>query len=93
MVFYIENFDRGNATQNDLLSDIIRSEHSITDTAKNSNPNSYIGKLSCEDDSNLYTVDSTGAIVTVESSVNLIDRYCYKLPKDKYVFFLIHVHT
>lgn len=30
-----------------------------------------------------YYVDSTGASVTLDSSVILIKRYCEKLPRDK----------
>lgn len=30
-----------------------------------------------------YYVDSTGASVTLDSSVSLINQYCEKLPRDK----------
>ena len=30
-----------------------------------------------------YRVDKTGASVTTETSINLINRYCGKLPGDK----------
>lgn len=33
----------------------------------------------------LFKVESTGVTVTLDSSVDLISRYCEKLPKDKYV--------
>lgn len=31
----------------------------------------------------VYCVKTTGATVTAESSINLIYKYCEKLPKDK----------
>lgn len=34
----------------------------------------------------MYSVNVTGASVTADSSIGLIDRYCKKLPRDKYGF-------
>jgi endoribonuclease Dicer len=33
-----------------------------------------------------YHVDSTGATITAECCVNLIRKYCEKLPKDRYTY-------
>jgi endoribonuclease Dicer len=35
-----------------------------------------------------YGVESTGAIVTLNSSIQLINFFCSKLPSDESVFFL-----
>lgn len=34
-----------------------------------------------------YLVDATGASVTADSSISLIQQYCQKLPSDKYECF------
>lgn len=39
-------------------------------------------------DEEYYRVESTGAVVTLNSSVSLIYIFCSKLPSDEYVFFL-----
>lgn len=36
-----------------------------------------------------YKVETTGAVVNMDSSVSVVYRYCSKLPKDKYVFFFL----
>lgn len=63
----------------------------MTDTAINRDPDASILKTCTFDDRNAYYVDGTGASVTADSSVNLIHRYCAKLPGDKYGYvFLVN---
>ncbi|XP_058069603.1 endoribonuclease Dicer homolog 3a [Magnolia sinica] len=81
---YILMLERGNIKQRDVLFDIIRSEHSMADTASNRDPDASISKVCRHEDINAYSVESTGATVTPDSSVSLIYRYCEKLPGDKY---------
>ncbi|XXG48939.1 hypothetical protein AAC387_Pa02g3257 [Persea americana] len=81
---YILMLERGNIEQRNQLFDIIRSERSMTNTALNRDPDISISKLCCKEDTNAYFVESTGATVTLDSSINLIKKYCEKLPGDKY---------
>ncbi|KAL5988342.1 helicase, partial [Asimina triloba] len=76
---YILMLERGNIKQRDLLFDIIRSERSMADTSLNRDPDTSISKAFYEE-INVYSVESTGATVTPDSSVSLIYRYCEKLP-------------
>jgi endoribonuclease Dicer len=63
----------------------------MTDTAINRDPDVSIQKACSIEDINTYYVDGTGASVTADSSVNLVHRYCAKLPGDKYVYvFLVN---
>ncbi|CAA6660911.1 unnamed protein product [Spirodela intermedia] len=84
---------RGNIQQRDLLFDIIRSKYSMMDTALNREPNACISAWGGREVSawskyphgvNSYFVESTGAIVTTDSSIKLIGKYCESLPGDKY---------
>ncbi|CAJ1973600.1 unnamed protein product [Sphenostylis stenocarpa] len=73
----------GNLKQRNQLFDIIRSERSMTDASINKDHESSLrvftmGKIDA------YYVESTGASVTLDSSVNLIHRYCGTLPRDQY---------
>ncbi|XP_042485493.1 endoribonuclease Dicer homolog 3a [Macadamia integrifolia] len=81
---YVIMLERGNIKQRNLLFDIIQSEHSMAETALNRDPNACISRVCCIDETNAYVVESTGASVTVDSSIGLIHRYCEKLPGDKY---------
>ncbi|XP_020248629.1 endoribonuclease Dicer homolog 3a [Asparagus officinalis] len=81
---YIIMLERGNIQQRDLLFSIIRSEHSMMDTALNRNSISLVRKLPKDNEMEAFRVHSTGATITIDSSVGLIYRYCEKLPKDKY---------
>ncbi|MCL7031503.1 hypothetical protein MKW94_015389 [Papaver nudicaule] len=81
---YVLMLERGNTNQRDLLFDVIKSEHSMTVAASHRDPDAGITKLSCVEETEPYYVESTGASVTVDSSVSLIYRYCEKLPGDKY---------
>ena len=78
------NICRGNIQQRDLLFNIIKSKHSMMDTALNRDAISLVQKLSDNEETEAFYVELTGATVTADSSVNLIYRYCEKLPKDKY---------
>ncbi|KAI3913389.1 hypothetical protein MKW98_003868 [Papaver atlanticum] len=81
---YVLMLERGNTIQRDLLFDVIKSEQSMTTAASHRDPDAGITKLCCGEDTEPYYVESTGASVTVDSSVSLIYRYCEKLPGDKY---------
>lgn len=67
-----------------MLYDIIKSEHSMTDSALNRDPDSIVRKVCHLGEANTYIVDTTGASVTTNSSVSLIYKYCEKLPGDMY---------
>ncbi|KAK9273139.1 hypothetical protein L1049_017946 [Liquidambar formosana] len=81
---FVMMLERGNIKQRDQLFDIIRSERSMTDTSINRGPDACVLKACTFDETDTYFVDTTGASVTADSSVNLIHRYCDKLPGDKY---------
>ncbi|KAJ1382263.1 Ribonuclease III domain [Sesbania bispinosa] len=80
---FILMLERGNLKQRNQLFDIIRSERSMTDAAINKDHESNLRAFTVEK-TNAYHVDSTGASVTLDSSVTLINKYCEKLPRDKY---------
>lgn len=81
---YILMLERGNIQQRDMLYDIIKSEHSMTDSALNRDPDTIVRKECHLGEANTYIVDTTGASVTTNSSVSLIYKYCEKLPGDMY---------
>lgn len=58
----------------------------MTDTAMNRDPDACTLKACHIKEIDTYYVEATGASVTADSSVNLIYRYCGKLPGDKYEF-------
>ncbi|KAL8153073.1 hypothetical protein V2J09_010833 [Rumex salicifolius] len=76
--------ERNNQKQRDHLFEIIRSKRSIYDTPKNEYLESCIPRASNVQQGNLYIVESTGASVNANSSVNLIQQYCLKLSADRY---------
>nr|AUH15439.1 dicer-like 3 protein [Dimocarpus longan] len=81
---FVMMLERENMKQRDQIYDIIRSERSMADTALNRDPDACFLRSYTFEKPNAYTVDSTGASVTVDSSVKLIHHYCQKLPNDKY---------
>ncbi|XP_068323627.1 endoribonuclease Dicer homolog 3a-like [Pyrus communis] len=81
---YILMLERSNKKQIDQMFDIIRSEHSMTDTSRNRDPEVCTLKACCFEETKLYRAKVTGASVTTDSSVSLIYRYCDKLPGDRY---------
>ncbi|KAL6217730.1 hypothetical protein ACLB2K_010947 [Fragaria x ananassa] len=81
---FIIMLERGNKKQRDHLCDIIRSEHSMTDTSRNRDPDVCSLRACNFEDANAYYVEATAASVTPDSSVNLTYRYCEKLPGDRY---------
>ncbi|GAV80701.1 Helicase_C domain-containing protein/Ribonuclease_3 domain-containing protein/PAZ domain-containing protein/dsRNA_bind domain-containing protein/ResIII domain-containing protein [Cephalotus follicularis] len=82
---FIVMLERGNVKQRDQLFDIIRSEHLI-DSAPNTtvNPDARFLKPCTLEETNAYVVEATGASVTADSSVSVLNRYCEKLPRDKF---------
>ncbi|XP_015572953.2 endoribonuclease Dicer homolog 3 [Ricinus communis] len=81
---YIIMLQRGNVKQRDQLFDFIRSEWLVTNTAINRDPDVWTLKTCVPEETEAYIVDVTGASVTADSSVTLIQRYCSKLPSDRY---------
>ncbi|XP_007012461.2 PREDICTED: endoribonuclease Dicer homolog 3 [Theobroma cacao] len=81
---FIMMLERGNVQQRNQLYDIIRSEYSVTTTAINRDPDLCLLKNPTVKETNVYIVDATGASVTADSAVSLLQRYCEKLPGDKY---------
>ncbi|RDX92252.1 Endoribonuclease Dicer-like 3, partial [Mucuna pruriens] len=77
---------RENVKQRDQLFDIIRSEYSMRNTAKNREQEAFSLETYGTEKTCAYYVDATGACVTADSSVSLIHRYCEKLPGDKYEY-------
>lgn len=58
----------------------------MTTTAINRDPDLCLLKNPTVKETNVYIVDATGASVTADSAVSLLQRYCEKLPGDKYAF-------
>ncbi|KAK4422330.1 Endoribonuclease Dicer3a [Sesamum alatum] len=81
---YIIMLERGNSKQIDHMSYITRSENSMTNTTMKRHPDDSVVKTSVTDEALAYVSESTGASVTASSSISLIQRYCQKLPGDKY---------
>nr|GEV56653.1 endoribonuclease Dicer homolog 3a isoform X1 [Tanacetum cinerariifolium] len=81
---FIIMLERGNEKQIKHVCDIVKSEHSMMDRAKNRDPNTSIVKPCNMKETETYYVESTGASVTADSSISLIHQYCAKLPCDKY---------
>ncbi|KAF2285070.1 hypothetical protein GH714_037736 [Hevea brasiliensis] len=79
---YIIMLERGNVKQRDQLFDFIRSEWLMTNTTINRDPDVQSLKTCAAEETKAYIVNATGASVTADSSVNLIYRYCEKLPGD-----------
>lgn len=76
-----------------MLFNIIRSNHSMIDTSirREQEPSVPIVQ---NKEVYAYYVDSTGASVTADSSVNLINLYCQSLPRDKYDFLITsHIYS
>lgn len=63
---------------------LIRSEFSMTNTTAKRDPDASVKKACITKDTDTYHVEATGASITADSSVNVIHRYCGKLPGDKY---------
>ncbi|XP_068480547.1 endoribonuclease Dicer homolog 3a isoform X1 [Phaseolus vulgaris] len=80
---FVVMLERGNLKQRNQLFDIIRSERSMTDASMNKDHESSL-RVCTMGKTEAYYVESTGASVTLDSSVNLIHRYCGTLPRDQY---------
>ncbi|KAL0372085.1 UNVERIFIED_CONTAM: Endoribonuclease Dicer3a [Sesamum calycinum] len=81
---YIIMLERGNTKQIDHMSYITRSENSMTNTTMKRDPDDSVVKAPVTNEELAYVSESTGASVTASSSRSLIQRYCQKLPGDKY---------
>ncbi|PNT67584.1 hypothetical protein BRADI_3g29287v3 [Brachypodium distachyon] len=80
---YVLMIERGNMEQQEQIFRIIQTEYYIKHFAlyRRANVSSYDLPMQ---DKHTYHVDSTGATITAECCVNLIRKYCEKLPKDRY---------
>ncbi|KAF3337365.1 endoribonuclease Dicer 3a-like protein [Carex littledalei] len=77
--------ERGNVQQRDLIFDILRSKYAMIDTTIKRDPDDALFPKTCtRDEEKEYCIESTGAKVTMSSSISIIYRYCEKLPRDKF---------
>lgn len=78
---------RGNMDQQEHIFRIIQTEYYIKHFAlyRHGNPNVSSSELPMQD-KYAYHVDSTGATITADCCVDLIRKYCEKLPKDRYTY-------
>ncbi|KAK4283890.1 hypothetical protein QN277_000793 [Acacia crassicarpa] len=81
---FIMMLERGNTKQRNQLFDIIKSERFMTDDSVYSGLDFFPRRACTVEEAIRYSVDSTGASVTSDSSVTLIHQYCGKLKGDKY---------
>ncbi|KAL2236099.1 UNVERIFIED_CONTAM: Endoribonuclease Dicer 3a [Sesamum indicum] len=81
---YIIMLERGNTKQIDHMSYITRSENYMKNTTMKRDPDDLVVKAPVTNEELAYVSESTGASVTASSSLSLIQRYCQKLPGDKY---------
>ncbi|VAH04530.1 unnamed protein product [Triticum turgidum subsp. durum] len=82
---YVLMIERGNMDQQEHIFRIIRTEYYIKHFAlyRHKNPNVSSSEWPMQD-KYAYYVDSTGATITADCCVDLIRKYCEKLPKDRY---------
>uniref|UniRef100_A0A0E0M8Z7 Uncharacterized protein n=1 Tax=Oryza punctata TaxID=4537 RepID=A0A0E0M8Z7_ORYPU len=80
---YILMIERGNLQQQEHIFRIIQTGYYVKNCALYRHPNALSYDLSIQ---GMYTyqVQSTGATITADCCVNLIRKYCEKLPKDRY---------
>nr|CAB3479195.1 unnamed protein product [Digitaria exilis] len=81
---YILMIEQGNVKQNDLISAIIRSKNLMTEIASNREPEDSPPSFFPTEEINEYYISTTGAKITTDSSISVLNQYCDKLPKDKY---------
>ncbi|CAO2167444.1 unnamed protein product [Urochloa humidicola] len=81
---YILMIEQGNMKQNDLLSALKRSKTSMTEIASNREPEDPQTSFVPTEEINEYHIRTTGAKITTDSSISVLNQYCDKLPKDKY---------
>lgn len=74
---------RGNVAQKEQFSKILRSEPVMREEVISREHMPANSSLVVHASPETYRVPSTGALVTPDSSVNLILRFCGKLPSDK----------
>ncbi|KAK5773170.1 hypothetical protein PVK06_049475 [Gossypium arboreum] len=74
--------DRGNEKQRDQLYDIIRSEHSVTNTAMNRDPDISLPENRTLEEANVSIVAATGASVTEASIEETSKNRCASKGKD-----------
>ncbi|RLN16547.1 hypothetical protein C2845_PM02G11130 [Panicum miliaceum] len=80
---YVLMIERGNLAQQEHIFRIIRTEYYVKNFALHKPPNIPSHDLPLEE-KYIYHVDLTGATITAGCCVNLIYKYCEKLPKDRY---------
>ncbi|KAL6883304.1 hypothetical protein ACP4OV_010718 [Aristida adscensionis] len=80
---YVLMIERGNSVQQQHIFHIIQTEYYVKNFALRTCPNIPSHDFSLQE-KYTYRVDSTGATITADCCVNLIYKYCEKLPKDRY---------
>ncbi|XP_062205319.1 LOW QUALITY PROTEIN: endoribonuclease Dicer homolog 3b-like [Phragmites australis] len=80
---YVLMIERGNLVQQEHIFRIIRTEYYVKNFALHKQPSTPSYDLPLQVNYT-YHVDSTGATITADCCVNLIYKYCEKLPKDRY---------
>lgn len=78
---YIVMIERGNAQQRDLMFEITKSMHPMVSQYEDAITQTK--KMIEDEEPEVIEVESTGAIVTLDSSIDLISRYCKRIPKDR----------
>uniref|UniRef100_A0A0E0BBX4 Uncharacterized protein n=1 Tax=Oryza glumipatula TaxID=40148 RepID=A0A0E0BBX4_9ORYZ len=80
---FILMIERGNLQQQEHIFRMIQTGYYVKNCALYRHPNALSYDLSIQ---GMYTyqVQSTGATITADCCVNLIRKYCEKLPKDRY---------
>ena len=76
---------RDNKTHRERINDLIRKEKAMMENSlnRNSNHRRCITEEECTVETDVYRVPSTGATITLDTCVGLVNKYCSKLPGDK----------
>lgn len=77
---FVIMLERGNTIQRDQIFSIIKSEYLMNDASAKREPDATPPKACSFEETNSFVVDSTGASITADSSVSLINRYSQKFP-------------
>ncbi|WOL09052.1 endoribonuclease [Canna indica] len=80
---YLIMLERGNSLQKDIFFEIMKSNRTMLGASLTRDQESLVSKVSIKEELDAYYVDSTGASVTADSSVSVINIYCQNLPRDK----------
>ncbi|KAH7307115.1 hypothetical protein KP509_22G046500 [Ceratopteris richardii] len=81
---YIIFLETGNEKHLDEFLELKQSEESMKEQALNRTHYCVLEKKDEEENVDVFQVATTGAIVTIDSSINIISHYCSNLPADKF---------